>query len=360
MSRINMMLKVSLCLIIGNVLATLVNASEVVVTKSAVIRDGPHGYSTRLATAVPGDRFELQKDAPENNWYSIDYQGVDAWIYFKWVNTEQSAAPQDISIASFNTLHLGWGSDKNFEIIASILSRFDLVALQEVMKEEAVATLVSQLESIPSSSGGSSLQWDYIVSDKLGTTKYKESYAFIWKSDRISLIPNSAFVHSDENDEFIREPYVASFKAGNIDFMLISAHFVFGDKLKERQDEARAMAEVYSKLQQADSHENDLILLGDFNLPPTDVGWQDLKDLTGIAWVLNPPSLTTVGKTGMSSLYDNIWFQTQFTPEFAGTGGSYEYMHDFFETDVFESARQFVSDHVPVYAVFRTNVGDDD
>lgn len=350
----------TLSLILVPTLFLTVFASEVVVTKNAVIRDGPHGYSKSLGRAVPGERFVLQKETAENNWYSIKYSGVDAWIYTKWVNVEGDATAQDISLASFNTLHLGWGSNKDFGIVASILSRFDIVALQEVMKEEAVKTLIARLDSVSSPISGSGSNWSYILSEKLGRNNYKESYAFIWKNDRIHLQPNSSHVYSDGNDEFIREPFVASFRAGNFDFTLISAHFIFGDKLSERQDEARAVAHVYQKLQQDDSHENDLILMGDFNLPPTDFGWQDLKNLTGITWVVNPPSLTTVGRAGMSSLYDNLWFQSQFTVEFTGTGGNYEYMHDFFETDIFENAKQFVSDHVPVYAVFRTDLADDD
>lgn len=335
-------------------------AAEVVVTRHAVIREQPHGYAPRRGTAEPGERFRLQSQTPTDNWYLIDYQGQEGWIYSRRVDVIESVQGQTVRIASFNTLHLGWGSSKDLELVATVLADFDVVALQEVMKGDALTLLVSQLELVSTQAEGINIDWNSTVSEKIGRSRYKEAYAFVWRTDRVQLVPQSTFVVNDVGDRFMREPYVASFISGNFDFTLVSAHFIYGDRKADRQIEARAIDDVYQYLQDSDMQENDVILLGDFNLTPSDQSWQGLKDITGMTWVLDAPARTTIGKTGMSNLYDNIWFQSQHTAEFSGEGGSYEFMHDLFETDVFESARRLVSDHVPVYAVFRTDLVDDD
>jgi hypothetical protein len=62
----------------------------------------------------------------------------------------------------------------------------------------------------------------------------------------------------------------------------------------------------------------------------------------------------------MSQLYDNMWFQSNHLSEFTGQAGTYEFMHDLFEEDIYREARRYVSDHVPIFAVFRTDQPDDD
>ena len=39
------------------------------------------------------------------------------------------------------------------------------------------------------------------------------------------------------NDEFIREPFYASFKIGQFDFTLIAIHVIFGDSIGDRREE---------------------------------------------------------------------------------------------------------------------------
>lgn len=60
----------------------------------------------------------------------------------------------------------------------------------------------------------------------------------------------------------------------------------------------------------------------------------------------------------MSSLYDNIWFESNCLSKFTRNTGIYEYMYDIFDENVFG---QFVviSDHVPVWEEFETERDDD-
>lgn len=336
------------------------DAGEVVVKRHAVIRAEPRGSARRLGTADPGERYSLLSESPTNKWYQIEYQGDHGWIYSHWIDLVDVSPGQNIRIASFNTLHLGWGTNKILELVATVLSGYDLIALQEVMKEEALMELIANLESLTSEIEGVDVDWDCVLSRKLGRSTYKESYAFIWRRDKVRKIPDSDFVARDDEDHFIREPFVATFLSGNFDFTLISAHFIFGKSKRERRDEARAVADIFESIQNQDNSENDIILLGDFNLPPNDKGWAEIKDVNSMTWILNPPAKTTVGNNGMKNLYDNIWFQSQYLSEYTDEGETYEFMHDIFEEDKYGNSRTHVSDHIPIYAVFKIDQPDDD
>ena len=72
-----------------------------------------------------------------------------------------------------------------------------------------------------------------------------------------------------------REPFFAKFKAGNFDFYVISIHIIWGDSVTERRAEVLLLDDVYLSVQNMDA-ENDIILMGDFNLSPTDKGFVEL------------------------------------------------------------------------------------
>ena len=156
-------------------------------------------------------------------------------------------------------------------------------------------------------------------------------------------------------------PYVATFKAGDFDSNLISMHAIYGDRVADRESEIRALEDVFRQVQDGDVTENDVILLGDFNLSPDHEYWSDLKTLESIAFLISPPSKTTIGKSGMASLYDNIWFQEDYTEyEYTGSCGVDKFFDDLFDSEKFENAKKYVSDHVPVWAEFRVDQEDDD
>lgn len=332
-------------------------SDEVVVTRHAVIRDAPKSWGYRLGTAEPGERFSLVSSEATDRWYLIDYYGEQAWIYSHWIDVEQTSGNGIVTIASFNTLRLGHGDSKVLPLVAAILSRYDIVALQEVMLESALTDLLLELESRDYS--GNIVNWDYIVSPTMGyNPDYQEAYAFIWRTDRVDHIPGSDFVWFDADNEFSREPFVSDFRAGSFDFTLISSHFPYDSDL--RADEAKKMADVFAEIQDSDPLENDVILVGDFNLSSGSGSWNDLKALPHITFMLAPPTRTSIGYTKMSKLYDNIWFQAHHLGEWTGDAGTYEFFHDFDDEDKFTAARWYVSDHVPIYAVFRTDMIDDD
>ena len=86
---------------------------------------------------------------------------------------------EPITIASYNTLRLGT-VEKDYTTQAKIISKFDIVALQEVMNHDGLNRLKNEIEKITNK------KWGYVISSRpLGTKDYKEYYAFIYKKDNV-------------------------------------------------------------------------------------------------------------------------------------------------------------------------------
>lgn len=260
-------------------------------------------------------------------------------------------------LASFNSLHLGWDG-KNYYETAKFLSLFDIVSLQEVMKKEGIIKLTKTLEEI------SNEKWAYHLSPyPVGNSeKYGEYYAFIYKKDKVVFVKSLGYYKETKN-EFIREPYGAMFKADKFDFILVNNHLLFGEKKEDRQNEARELYKVYDYFQNIDLIENDVILLGDFNLPAYDSSFKNLfKHKDEIYYAIDPKYKTTIGKDSLANAYDNFFYSFKYTKEYTGNNGTYDFTEDYknsYGSGRFAKLRKEISDHIPVFMEFETNKDDD-
>lgn len=252
-------------------------------------------------------------------------------------------------IASFNTLHLGWKSS-DYMKKAEVIAPFDIIALQEVMSKDGMKKLDRALEKL------TGIEWEWHMNKQgLGRSKkYREHYGFIYKKDKVKLI-KSLGTYKEKNDEFIREPYGALFKIGNFDFVLVNCHLVFGDKKKDRQLEAMELSNVYDYFKEK-SRDDNIFIMGDFNLPAYDDAFADLfkhKDL--IFYALEPKSnKTTIGRSSLANSYDNIFYSFEFTKEYTGRYGVYNFVDtDYYIKEYgderYKKARKEISDHLPIY-----------
>ncbi|MGL5951130.1 MAG: endonuclease/exonuclease/phosphatase family protein, partial [Cetobacterium sp.] len=124
-------------------------------------------------------------------------------------------------IASFNTLRLGKG-EKDYAHLAKSIEPFDIIGLVEVMNKKGLYKLLSEVEKISNS------KWGYEISPyPVGTAEYKEYYAYLYKKDKVKFIKSEGF-YPDVNDDFIREPYGATFKIDNFDFTYVLIHSIYG------------------------------------------------------------------------------------------------------------------------------------
>lgn len=264
---------------------------------------------------------------------------------------------ETLILGSFNTLHLGWDG-KNYKDTAEILSLFDIVALQEVMKKEGIINLINELELV------SNEKWSYHLSPyPVGNgEKYNEYYAFIFKEKKVKFVKSMGF-YAEKNNEFIREPYGAMFKSNKFDFVLVNNHLLFGDEKSDRQKEAKELSKVYSYFQNLDTKENDVFLLGDFNLPAYDESFKDLfKHKDKIFYSINPSNKTTIGKSGLANSYDNIFYSFNYSKEYTGRNGVYNYTDDYIQkygNNRFSILRKEISDHLPVYIELENSKDDD-
>jgi len=265
-------------------------------------------------------------------------------ILFSWpIDNEdphRDARSGTVSIASWNIRMLSDRSRNNDELhaISSIIKRYDLIAIQEVHDTKVLTRLQSFLPG-----------YAVAASSKVGRGR-KERYAFFWRKDKIELIGEPAVFH-DPGDIFIREPYTATFRAGEFDFTLCTIHILFGSGPVERRKELIYLDEVAEQIQAANGAEQDVILLGDFNFPPTDRGWQ----LAGWTALFQEPIKTTIGD---KSLYDNIWIEPKATTEFSGDRSMFSFDATLYAGDLKRASLE-VSDHRPVSARFRIDIDDD-
>jgi len=251
------------------------------------------------------------------------------------------------TIASFNSLHLGW-KGKNRAAFAKVINAFDLIALQEVMSRQGIEDIVEILEMQTFS------KWEYCISPyPVGTKRYKEYYAFIWNKETTKLVQHLFFFPEENEDDFIREPYGAMFKINKFDFILVNCHLIFGKRKSQRRAEAKLLSKVYDYFQSI-NNENDIIICGDFNLPGNDKSFSKLRSHPDmINYAIRPFEKTTLNRIGKkANSYDNFFYSKYYSVE-VFTGAVYNY------SSFYYSLRKTVSDHLPIYLVVDTSEDDD-
>ena len=251
-------------------------------------------------------------------------------------------------IASFNILRLG-AAKKDMVQTAKILKGFDIVGLVEVINRDGVEELVDELNK------QSDEKWDYHISPfGVGSSKYKEYFAYVYKKDKVKFIKSEGF-YKNGKSSLLREPYGATFQIGNFDFTLILVHTIYGNNEAQRKAENFKMVDVYNYFQDRDEKENDIFIAGDFNLYALDESFRPLyKHADKITYAIDPAIKTTIGAKGRANSYDNFFFSQKYSQEFTGSSGALD-----FSGDNPKLMREIVSDHIPIFIVVETSKDDD-
>jgi endonuclease/exonuclease/phosphatase family metal-dependent hydrolase len=265
-----------------------------------------------------------------------------------------TAAGQFVIIASWNVENLG--SNTDVQERAEVIRQFDIVALQEIEKIEGLDNLLARVEAI------TGYDWEYVVSPYVGNGRAAEFYAFIFRTDRVAYVEDSKGTYPEPmKDDFSREPFFATFRAGEFDFTLITVHVTWGRLPSLRTAECRRLQSVWGYVQNLNPEEDDLILLGDFNRDrPTHSAFDQLRQM-GISPVLTETGTrTTFGRTATGgSWYDHIWIDPQHTgtelTDEIGVGTPRENSYG----GGCASSLEGVSDHCTIWAIFDTTNDDD-
>ena len=258
-----------------------------------------------------------------------------------------SLASDTALIASFNSLKLG-ENQKDYYQFSKIISKFDLIGLEEVMNENSLKIVKKNLESITKS------KWEYHISEySVGSSEYKEYYAYFWRKEKVSMEKVIGFYQEKDPNDFMREPYGVKFKIGKFDFIYVLAHSIFGSRERERILEAARYILVYDYFKNIDITEKDVIIAGDFNLPANNMGFRKLlKHKDEIEFILDPEKdMTTLGKNSTVSAYDNFFISKKNIKEFTGKYGVYNYTKN-----NYSDIRKYISDHMPIFIEVDTSM----
>jgi endonuclease/exonuclease/phosphatase family metal-dependent hydrolase len=253
--------------------------------------------------------------------------------------------------------------------ITEIVSRFDVIALQEVKGDlKALRVMLKTLGP----------DWNLLLTDiTRGDSGNGERLAFVFDSRRVNLsgLACELVVPLEKTEEgeisknaldrqFARTPYAVGFRAGNETFVLVTLHVIYGDRPEARHPELKAIAEWMADwATEISEWEQNLLVLGDFNIDRHgQLLWQAFTS-TGLvvpnALDAVPRSIFSGEADRLDKYYDQIaWFETgkkrRLNMEYLDNGGGFDFLPHLYR-DVGMTAGQMqyrVSDHYPLWVEF--------
>lgn len=312
--------------------------------------------------------------------YLVDAQ-LEALRHYR--DTEPGRAvpakqPDRLLVGSWNIANLGVQErrSRDYQVLAELISWFDITALQEVNDNLAglrgIMTALADRSDLP--------EFRALFSDEAGNN---ERLAFIFDPAKVELrekvgeiaIPPSEhrFIRLDADSPpfvgFDRNPYLAAFRAGGFEFVLVNVHLYFGSD-SAPADIARRRLETYAVGRWADLRRNsdysyspNVIVLGDFNMPQAAWGDPIYGALVARGLYL-PPHSTEVGGTNLAGdrHYDQIAFFPGSTENantavgvFDFDGALFEHLWNTHRDEFFAYMRYYISDHRILWAEFTTD-----
>jgi exonuclease III len=237
----------------------------------------------------------------------------------------------------------GGRTDEALYYMAEIISKFDIVAVQEVRKD------LTTLKKLMGILGG---YWEYMFTDVTeGRQGNQERLTFVFDTRKVrfgGLAGELVLSPMSEKDpktgqnifvpskQLARTPYICGFKAGWTDFILTTVHILYGKNAAEDPNRVREIRELAQSMaartQNKFEWSRNMLLLGDFNIYSpkdstmkaiTDAGFTipaELQSLKGsnveqnkfydqIAFKVRPKRFETTGKAGIFDFYKLVFRQ---------------------------------------------------
>jgi hypothetical protein len=277
--------------------------------------------------------------------------------------------PRALRMGAWNVRRLGFDDSTDIALLASLIeNHFDLLALMEVMQTANRGH--AGYDALLAALGP---EWSGQITDTPRpnlASPFAEFYAVLQRSSRVRPCPASGLeflpdgdgsAQSELADLFLREPALGCYQAlsaegePGVDFVIGVYHARWGSgDAPEIAREVHELDAALRSFQSAWPREQEIFLLGDFNLTPEDltqaVNFADYT--TGQGSTLSPNGLVT------DHLYDHLLLvNEQANRTLSGpatvldvreeAGGPLAYV-------------EHVSDHLPIAATFNPEAGDDD
>ncbi len=222
------------------------------------------------------------------------------------VTQKWSAGPNDSPKRDWRAIRL----------IAEVVSRFDVLAIQELMSDlTAARALMDQLGP----------DWGFITTDvTMGSPGNNERLGFVFDRRRVepSGLAAELVVPVEEpsispgafDRQFARTPYAVSFATREDEFILVTLHVLYGSSPSARTPELRAISEWLARWARSPrAWSQNLIALGDFNIDRMGDARYEAFVSTGLQV---PADLMEAPRSifGGGKFYDQIaWFMERAT-----------------------------------------------
>ena len=286
-----------------------------------------------------------------------------------------SILDESINIATWNIREFGKRRREKASIhyIAEILYQFDLIAITEL--RDNMKDLKRVMELLGS-------YWQVVYSDFVpDRAGNKERIAYLFDKRAVAFTGLAAEADPPrkkdkksgkylEENTWWRSPYMASFKAGSFDFILLTTHIRWGSGSKkqsegDRENALKHLAEwVDKRIKEKNLKEKDIILMGDFNIPKT--GNHPLYKAITSKGLKMPKALEGVHGTNLTknNNYDQILHYPKYTKCFSERGGVIDFYQKNFKKlyPKIKKKHDFtfqLSDHLPLWIQVKTDIDDE-
>lgn len=277
-----------------------------------------------------------------------------------------SKLDETLNLATWNIREFGKTPrlKASLHYIAEILGQFDLIAVVEVRDN------LSELAEVLRILGP---YWRAVFSDYITDAGgNRERIAYVY--DKRAAVFTGLAAEADpprkktKSGEYLpaiswwRSPYLASFRAGSFDFVLITAHIRWGSGDEARLAPLKLLAEwIDRRAKEKYTDDKDIILMGDFNIPA--VGDPLYRAITGKGLQMPEPLLGLHGTNlAEDKRYDQILHYPVFTQSFTNAGGALDFYagdHKALFPGVKMSKAEFtyqLSDHLPLWVQLNVDV----
>ena len=273
--------------------------------------------------------------------------------------TPPARSADNLIVAAYNIQFVG-NKPHDFEKLAQVIQHFDICGVIEVKSEYALAQLEQELENKTNKPWGSL----YGIRTHRPRGTYHEAYGVLWRRDRAEVTGLVSNVW-DLEEAFRNDPFMVSFKRENFDFMMMLVHTRWSDDNDgTRAKEVDMFAEQVNWMWEF-IPERDVFIAGDFNYPGTNQHMKDMAEKAGLKQLDKDPKSTFKSNgSAYASSYDHIYaVDGESDVEWTGVCDTLDVTKLVFGDNASENmrrARTELSDHLPVFAVFKVDGVDDD
>ena len=279
-----------------------------------------------------------------------------------------SSLDESINIATWNIREFGRRRrlEASVHYIAEILNQFDLISVVEVRDN------LSDLNRVLDILGP---YWKVVFSDYITDAGgNRERIAYVY--DKRAVVFTGLAAEADAprkkdrtTGEYLsriswwRKPFIASFRAGNFDFVALAAHIRWGSDEASRTVPLKLLAEwVDKRHKERYMLDKDIIVMGDFNIPSTGSALFEMIVEKGLRI---PHALLGVHGTNLAKnkRYDQLLHYPAYTSCFTDNGGVLDFYcgdHKKLFPDLTKSEFTYqISDHLPLWIQVNTDTSDE-